>query len=190
MNEIKCPECGKTISIDEDNHSNIIKQVRDKEFENEMSKKLELLEREKQKSLELAIQDIRLQMQKAAMESEKKMQSLQSQLFAAQAEKKMEVNKIKYTFEKERDSLSYLLDRTREKNEYDKKVAVSNAVTELKERYETIKNSLEKVDLQRELSEKSLKMKYEIQLKERDDLIGRLRDMKIKLSTKMVGESL
>ncbi len=39
MNEIKCPECGSTISIDEDNYSNIIKQVRDKEFDEELSKR-------------------------------------------------------------------------------------------------------------------------------------------------------
>ena len=44
MNEIKCPECGSTISIDEDNYSNIIKQVRDHEFEDEMGKRLKVLE--------------------------------------------------------------------------------------------------------------------------------------------------
>ena len=190
MNEIKCPECGSTISIDEDNYSNIIKQVRDQEFEGEMDKRIELLEKDKQKCVELAIQNIRLQMQEAAFVNEKKMQGLQSQLIAAQAEKNMTVNKIKHTFEKERDSLEFLLEKTREKNEFDKKLAVSEAITELKEGYEKIKNNLDKVELQNELSEKSLKMRYEDQLKERDDLIERLRDMKIKLSTKMVGESL
>ncbi|WP_269610421.1 DUF2130 domain-containing protein [Prochlorococcus marinus] len=190
MNEIKCPECGSAISIDEENYSNIIKQVRDKAFEDEMSKELEHLQKDKQKSVELAIQNIRLQMHEAALVNEKKMQVLQSQLIAAQTEKDIAVNKIKHTFEKERDSLSYLLEKTREKNEYDKKLAVSNAVNELKEGYEKIKNNLDKVELQKELSERSIKMKYEIQLKERDELIERLRDMKIKLSTKMVGESL
>jgi len=190
MNEIKCPECGSTISIDEDNYSNIVKQVRDQEFEDEMTKRLELLEKDKQKSVDLAIQNLRLQMLEAAFVNEKKMQGLQSQLMAAHADKALAVNKIKHAFEKERDSLSYLLEKTKEKNEYDKKIAVSNAVTELKEGYEKIKNNLDKVELQKELSERSIKMRYEIQLKERDDLIERLRDMKIKLSTKMVGESL
>ena len=190
MNEIKCPECGSTISIDEDSYSNIIKQVRDQEFEDEMKKRLEILERDKQKSVDLAIQNHRLQMQEAAFVNEQKMQGLQSQLISAQAEKTMTVNKIKHTFEKERDSLEYLLEKTREKNEFDKKLAVSDAITELKEGYEKLKNNLDKVELQKELSEKSLKMRYEIQLKDREDLIERLRDMKTKLSTKMVGESL
>ena len=139
MNEIKCPECGSTISIDEDNYSNIIKQVRDKEFEDEMSKRLKVLEKDKEKSVELAIQNIRLQMQEAAFLNEKKMQELKSQLSAAHSEKTMAVNKIKHTFEKERDSLSYLLEKTREKNEYDKKIAVSNAISELKDGYEKLK---------------------------------------------------
>ncbi|WP_038652825.1 DUF2130 domain-containing protein [Prochlorococcus sp. MIT 0801] len=190
MNEIKCPECGSTINIDEDNYSNIIKQVRDEEFEDEMNKRLELLEKDKQKSVELAIQNIRLQMQEAALVNEKKMQDLHTQLMAAQTDKTMTVNKIKHTFEKERDSLEFLLEKTREKNEYEKKLAVSEAISELREGYEKIKNNLDKVELQNELSENSIKMRYEIQLKERDDLIERLRDMKIKLSTKMVGESL
>ena len=190
MNEIKCPECGSKISIDEDNYSNIIKQVRDQEFEDEISKRIEFLEKDKQKSVDLAIQNIRLKMQEASFLNEKKIQVLQSQLVAAEAEKNIAVNEIKHSFEKERDSLSFLLQKTKEKNEYDKTLAVSNAISELKEGYEKIKNNLDKVELQKELSERSIKMKYEIQLKERDDVIERLRDMKIKLSTKMVGESL
>ncbi len=190
MNEIKCPECGSTITIDEDNYSNIIKQVRDQEFEAEMSKRVDLLEKDKQKSVDLAIQNIRFKMQESAFENEKKIQCLHSQLIAAEAEKSMALNKIKQSFEKERDSLSYLLEKTKEKNEYEKKLAVSNAISQLKEGYDQIKNNLDKVELQKQLSERSIKMKYEIQLKERDDVIERLRDMKIKLSTKMVGESL
>jgi len=190
MNEIKCPECGNTIKVDEDNYSKIIKQVRDQEFENEIRERFQLLENDKQKSVDLAIQNIRFKMQEESFLNEKKIQGLNTQLVAAEAEKNMAVNKIKHSFEKERDSLSYLLEKTKEKNEYDKKIAVSNAISKLKEGYEQIRNNLDKVQLQKELSEKSIKMNYEIQLKERDDVIERLRDMKLKLSTKMVGESL
>ena len=190
MNEINCPECGCSISIDEDNYSHIVKQIRDQEFDDEMGKRIDLLEKDKQKSLDLAIQNYRLKLQEATFVNEKKLQGLQSQLIAAEAEKTLAVNEIKHTFGKERDSLSFLLEKTKERNEYEKKLAVSNAISELKEGYENIKNDLDKVELQKQLSEKSIKMKYEIQLKERDDVIDRLRDMKIKLSTKMIGESL
>ena len=53
MNEIKCPECGSSINIDEDIYSNIIKQVRDQEFQDEISNRLEILENDKQKSIDI-----------------------------------------------------------------------------------------------------------------------------------------
>ncbi len=87
MKDIKCPECGSTISIDEDNYTNIIKQVRDKEFDEEMSKRIKILEQDKQKSVDLAIQNFRLKIQEATFVNEKKIQELQSQLIAAQTEK-------------------------------------------------------------------------------------------------------
>ncbi len=190
MKEIKCPECGSSIRMDEDKYSNILKQVRNQEFEDEISKRIELFEEGKQKSIDIAVQNIRLQMQEALSLQEKKIQTLQTQLFAADTEKNIEVSKIKHAFEQERNSLTFLLNKTKENSEYDKKIAVSNAITDLKERYQKIKNNLDRVELQKELSEQSIKMRYEIQIKERDNLIERLRDMKIKLSTKMVGESL
>tara|TARA_B100000965_G_scaffold399441_1_gene419421 strand:- start:8003 stop:9295 length:1293 start_codon:yes stop_codon:yes gene_type:complete len=190
MNEIKCPECGSTIRMDEDKYTNIIKQVRDQEFEDEISNRIALLDNDKQKSIDIAVQNIRLQMQEATFTHEKKIQALQSKLFSADAEKTMAVNTLKHAFEKERDSLAYLLEKTKSNNEYEKQMAVSTAIGELKEGYEKIKNNLDKVELEKELSEKSIKMQYEIQIKERDDVIERLRDMKLRLSTKMVGESL
>ena len=123
MNEIKCPECGSKICIDKDNYSNITKQVRDQQFEEELNKRIELLEKDKQKSVELAIQNIRFKMQEAAFANEKKMQALESELIAAETEKHIAVSKLKHSFEKERDTLSYLLEKTKEKNEYDKKLA-------------------------------------------------------------------
>ena len=190
MNEIKCPECGNTIQIDEDSYSNIIKQVRDQEFEDELRKRLELLEKDKEKSIELATQYNRNKIQEISFINQKKMQALESKLSATEIEKNLAINKIKNDYEKERDSLSYLLEKTREKNEYEKRLAVSNAISELKEGYAKIKSNLDKAELEKQISERSIKLKYEIQIKERDDAIERLRDMKMKLSTKMVGESL
>ena len=62
MNEIKCPECGSSIKIDEGKYSNILKQVRDQEFEEELSDRVELLEKDKKRSIELAVQSMSLQL--------------------------------------------------------------------------------------------------------------------------------
>jgi hypothetical protein len=74
--------------------------------------------------------------------------------------------------------------------EASKDYAVKEAVSLAEKERDTLKNSLQQATLEKELAEKSLKDKYETQLKDRDEAIERLRDMKAKLSTKMVGETL
>jgi hypothetical protein len=70
------------------------------------------------------------------------------------------------------------------------KLAITEAVSAVEKERDELKNGLEKIALEKHLAERSLKEKYEIQLKDRDDAIDRLRDMKTRLSTKMVGETL
>ena len=74
--------------------------------------------------------------------------------------------------------------------ESSQKHAVSEVQSSVEKELQKLKSDLDKAQLEKELSEQSLKDKYETQLKDRDDAIERLRDMKAKLSTKMVGESL
>jgi len=71
-----------------------------------------------------------------------------------------------------------------------RKLAVIEAVVTIEKERDGLKNGLERAELEKQLSEKSLKDKYETQIKDRDDAIERLRDMKARLSTKMVGETL
>lgn len=70
------------------------------------------------------------------------------------------------------------------------KLAITEAVSVVEKERDQLKNGLERSELEKQLAEKSLKDKYETQLKDRDDAIERLRDMKARLSTKMVGETL
>jgi hypothetical protein len=70
------------------------------------------------------------------------------------------------------------------------KLAISEAINAVVRDCDKLKGDLEKAELAKQLAEKSLKDKYETQIKDRDDAIERLRDMKARLSTKMVGETL
>lgn len=70
------------------------------------------------------------------------------------------------------------------------KLAISDAVSVVEKEREELKNSLTRAELEKQLSEQSLKDKYETQIRDRDDAIERLKDMKARLSTKMVGETL
>lgn len=109
-----------------------------------------------------------------------------------------------FALERERDDLTARLaaeaakretevDRLRtelESTELVKQFAVRDAIVELEKERDQLKSGVEKAELERQLLEKSLKDKYETQIKDRDEAIDRLRDMKAKLSTKMVGETL
>lgn len=69
-------------------------------------------------------------------------------------------------------------------------LAITEAVSAVEKERDELKSSLNRAELEKQLAEKALKDKYETQIKDRDDAIERLRDMKARLSTKMVGETL
>jgi hypothetical protein len=157
VNEIKCPHCGKAFKIDEAGYADILKQVRDREFEQQLHDRLELAEKDKLNAIELAKTQVINEMQKASAGKDAEIQDLKAKLSANDVAQKLSITEAVSAVEKERDEL---------------------------------KNSLEQAELEKQLSEKSLKDKYETQIKDRDDAIERLRDMKARLSTKMVGETL
>jgi len=106
--------------------------------------------------------------------------------------------------EKERDALANELDRARRDSQAAlelaeakksegaaaQKLAISEALSTVEKERDELKSNLKQAELEKQLSEKSLKDKYETQIKDRDDAIERLKDMKARLSTKMVGETL
>jgi hypothetical protein len=157
VNEIKCPHCGKAFKVDEAGYVDILKQVRDSEFEQQLHDRLELAEKEKESAVELAENKVRNEMQKAAAVKDAEILDLKGKLST---------------------------------NEVALKLAITEAVSAVEKEREELKSSLKQAQLEKQLSEQSLKDKYETQIKDRDDAIERLRDMKARLSTKMVGETL
>ena len=104
----------------------------------------------------------------------------------AQARLESEVQRAAASKELELQALKSQLDATSVNHQ----LAMTQAVGKVHQERDTFKNHLDRAALEKELAEKSLKDKYETQLKDRDEAIDRLRDMKAKLSTKMVGETL
>ncbi|VFQ47030.1 DUF2130 domain-containing protein [Desulfoluna butyratoxydans] len=226
MNEIICPHCKKAFKVDEAGYADILKQVRDSEFEQQLNERLELAEQEKQNAVELAKEKVGSEMQKTAAAKDTEIQELKAKLDAGETEQKLAVTQALSAVEKERDelanelkqakqdndtalklaevNLSKELQETKAKkdaeiqdlkaklctNEVEQKLAITEAVSVAEKERDELKNSLKQAELEKELAEKSLKDKYETQIKDRDDTIDRLKDMKARLSTKMVGETL
>jgi hypothetical protein len=226
MNEIICPHCGKAFKIDEAGYADILKQVRDSEFDSELHERLELAEKDKLNAIELAKEKVTSEMHKAAATKDAEIQELKAKIDREAEAQKLAVAQALNKVEKERDELASELRKAREDresasklaemqrtkelqetaaekdkeiqdlmaklnaNEMTQKLAVNEAVSTVEKERDELKNTLKQTELEKQLAEKSLKDKYETQLKDRDDAIERLRDMKARLSTKMIGETL
>ncbi len=226
MHEIICPHCGKAFKIDEAGYADILKQVRDKEFEQQLHDRLELAEQDKLNAVELATTKVTSELQKAATVKDTEIQDLKAKLDAAEVARKLAVTEALSVVEKERDTLANALAQVKQEKEaasqlaeakrmselqaaaaekdaeiqglkakldaieVKQQLAVTEAVNVVERERDALKSSLQQAELEKQLAEKSLKDKYETQIQDRDDQIERLRDMKARLSTKMVGETL
>lgn len=204
MNEIICPHCGKAFKVDEAGYADILKQVRDSEFEQQLHERLELAEQEKSNAVELATKEVSGEMQKVAAAKDAEIQKLKADLDAGEIVQKLAIAEAVNAAEKKRDELASELERIKQDHlaasklaetklaalEDKQKLAITEAVSAVEKQRDELKNGLDQAHLEKQLSEKSLKEKYETQIKDRDDAIERLRDMKARLSTKMVGETL
>jgi hypothetical protein len=226
MHEIICPHCGKAFKIDEAGYADILKQVRDGAFEQQLHERLELAEQDKRNAVELAQAQVASAMQKTAVAKDSEIQALQAKLDAGEVARKLAVTEALSAVHKERDALANELAQAKRdrqsaselaeaklmsglqnaaatkdaeiqglKAKLDatgvvQKLAITEAVGVVERERDALKNSLARAELEKQLAEKSLKDKYETQIKDRDDAIERLRDMKARLSTKMVGETL
>lgn len=226
MNDIICPHCGKAFKIDEAGYADILKQVRDSDFEHQLHERLELAERDKQSAVELARAQLSAQLQKQGAEREAEIQRLKAQLEAGEVARQLAVAQALSDVEKQRDALASELDKARQETqtvrqlaeaqrmsdlqktaaskdseiqglkarlaetELLQKLAIAEALATVEKQRDEVQVSLAQARLEKQLAEQSLKERYEVQIKDRDDAIERLRDMKARLSTKMVGETL
>ena len=204
MNDIICPHCQKAFKVDEAGYADILKQVRDTEFEKQLHQRLELAEKDKLNAVELAKKEVGSEMQQATAAKDAEIQELKANLDAGAIALKLAVAEAVSAVEKNRDALANELERTKQDNvaaskladaridalEDQQKLAITEAVSAAEKQRDELKNSLKQVELEKQLAETALKDKYETQIKDRDDAIERLRDMKARLSTKMVGETL
>jgi hypothetical protein len=186
MNEIICPNCKKVFKVDEAGFADILKQVRDHQFEEELQTRLDLAEQEKKSAVKLA-------------EANHK-NSLQAKL----AEKDQEIAQLKSANELELANKLAAKDKTitelKAKNENadtEKKLAVNEAVQKVEKERDNFKNDVKTKELEKQNLESSLKQQFSTELqnkdaiiKYKDDEIARVKDMKLKLSTKMLGETL
>lgn len=164
MKEIICPSCKKAFEIDQAGFSDIVKQVRDDQFDKELKILVGQAEKEKENAVKLAEADLRKITQEEIAKKDREIIVLQAKANNTELEKKISVSEAIKSIEKERDDLA---------------------------------NNVKIAALEKQNLENSLRQQFSTELKTRDEIIqykddeiARVKEMKLKLSTKMLGESL
>ena len=186
MNEIICPHCHKAFKVDEAGYANILKQVRDHQFEEELRNRLNIAEQQKQDAVKIAEANLKNILQQQIADKDKEIANLKANtelhLTKKLAEKETEINQLK---------------AITEMAETEKKLRVAEAVKNIEKERDDLANTIKLKDAEKQLLEKSLSEKYNADLKAKEDVIklkdeeiAFRKDMKLKLSTKMIGETL
>lgn len=157
MHDLICPHCSKAFKIDESGYADIMKQIRDREFDAELDKRLALAEQDKRTAIELVKAQLSQALTREAAQKDQLIERLKAQIGSHDLSQKLAINEAIQSVASERDRLAVKLEQSK---------------------------------VEKQLAEAALKDKYETQLKDRDEAIERLRDMKARLSSKMLGETL
>lgn len=186
MNEIICPNCKKAFKVDEAGFADIVKQVRDHQFEEELQNRLNLAEKEKESAIKLAEANLRNSLQEQIAKKDKDLIELKAHSEIALSEK---LN--------QKEAEIILLTAKIDNVEVVKKLAVNEAVQKVEKERDNLANDVKTKELEKQNLENSLKQQFltelqskDIIIKYKDDEIARVKDMKLKLSTKMLGETL
>jgi len=186
MNDIICPHCKKVFKVDEAGFADILKQVRDHVFDKELHERLELAEKEKENAVKLAESNLKNTLQEELTKKDKELAELRAEndrnLAEKLAKKESELAEIKSKLDKA---------------DVEKKLTVTEAVKNIEKERDALAGKLKSKETEKQLLEKSLQEKHLAELKTKDDIIKMKddeitlrKDMKLKLSTKMVGETL
>ena len=186
MQEIKCPKCGEVFQIDEAGYAEIVKQVRNQEFNAELQRQKQTMDNEKKMAVELAVS-------KANSQKDDEISKLKNQLAAQSNElnnmKDKSAAELKLALSQKEQEITQLRS-TIETNKSKTELEVKTALQEKDSLISDLQSKLKIEQSEAQLRESNLKQQYDIQLKAKDETIAFYKDFKAKESTKQIGEDL
>lgn len=197
MKEIKCPHCNKVFSVDEDSFTSILNQVKNEAYKEDLSKLKENLEEKFHLELEAKNKDYEAQIKE-----------LEFKLKNSKSEKELEVSKVTSSKDNEITSLKEEIKNLKQNYELQQKTKVlelesnfNKQISDIKEenlklnnekesKIISLENKLNGINNENALKEENIKKQYDLALKTKDEQIAYYKDLKTKMSTKMIGETL
>ena len=190
MPEIVCPHCHTAFQVDESGYAEILRQVRDKEFNKQVAERLALAERDKETALQLARAQLEQQRQQSVADKDAEIAKLQAQIASLSELSEAKLLNQLQRVAAEKDAQIQALQAQVQAHDTSKALAIRESIESVQKERDALRAALDRAALEKELAEKTLAEKYQTQIRDRDEAIERLRDMKARLSTKMLGETL
>ncbi|MBR6166499.1 DUF2130 domain-containing protein [Candidatus Saccharibacteria bacterium] len=201
MSEIKCPKCGTTFKVDDASYADILSQVRGAEFENELHSRLEAVEKQAKLSEETIKAKMNAEFEKEQSDYKQKIKELESKVSRSEIEKKSAIGDAIKDLEarlQRADAEKRLAVKEAikdyevklEKADAEKKLAIAEAVAPIEKQRDRLENDLKIKEVESKANEAAIVEKYKGAIEVKNEEIERLKDMKAKLSTKMIGETL
>lgn len=190
MNEIKCPKCGTVFQIDEADYDSIVKQIRDKEFDKEISSREEQHKVDRENAVKLAEAHIKEELGKELNKKDLEISELKLSL---KVNEEKTINKVEKEYQEQINKLQLQITELKSKmqlQESKSELDIQKAVSEKNQKISDLSSELALKSKEFELKETTIKESYENKLKDKDDQIAYYKDFKAKQSTKMIGESL
>lgn len=190
MNEIKCPKCGTTFKIDEQDYESIVKQIKDKEFMREINLREEQYAILQKEALKLAAVEADKKLAAEVSKRDLEIANLKNEIKMCELDTTNKIEK-KYSEElSEKDVEITSLKSEIKLKDTEKELALKDLLREKEKEIETLNTKLEMDKKESLIKEQNLKEKYEEKIKDKDEQIAYYKDFKARQSTKMIGESL
>lgn len=193
MPEIKCPKCGEIFRVDESGYAAIIDQVRNAEFHKELHEREAQLSKEKENELSLIKTQAKMEKEQSTATLKQEIERLKAEITTVAKDKDIEKERSLNCLNQEIEHLKAQV----QSNEQAQTLAVASAVSEKKDelvekdkKIMQLESQLKEAEKDKQLQEQSLKDNFAVQLKAKDTEIAFYKDLKIRQSTKMVGETL
>lgn len=193
MREIKCPHCGKVFTVDESGYAAIVSQIKDAEFRKELCDREQQIEKTKEKELSLLRAQLLAQKDQSVFDMKQEIEKLKAQIISQSKDLELEKERSTSVLKQEIEQLKSKINT----NEQERTLAVANAISVQKDEIVAkekqilqLQNQLKESEKDKQIQEQSLKENFAVQLKAKDTEIEFYRDLKSKMSTKMIGETL
>ena len=193
MNQIKCPHCGEIFTVDQSSYAEILSQVRNQAFQQEIHDKLEQLKQLHEKDLAQEQVKLKQQLQDAISQKDRELETLKNKLSTNDQTKQLEIMSVEKTLNEalsQKNQELQILENKLLLLDKDTQLKVQEELADKEKKFIELSNRLELEKKQAELEKQSLRESYQNSLQLKDKEIERYKDFKLKQSTKMLGETL